>query len=253
MARLDGRTALVTGASRGIGEAVATRLAAEGATVVIASRRRDGLEAAAARIRAATGPDVVVAPCHTGDLAAIEALFRDLDARGLTVDALVSNAAANPYFGPMIGLDWAAWDKTFEVNLKGTFALCREVARRLVAAGRPGAIVNVASIYGETGAPFQGIYAMTKAAMISLTQTLAQEWGLAGIRVNAIAPGLVDTRFASAIVQNPAFVDVFTSRSALKRYAQPGEIAPLVAYLVSDEASFVTGACWPIDGGYLAG
>lgn len=247
------RTALVTGASRGIGEAIATRLSQAGAQVILVSRKQEGLDQAADRIAEISGTRPLVQPCHTGRPAAIDALFQALDEREIRVDALVNNAATNPYFGPMMGLQWAAFDKTFEVNVKGSFEMARQVAKRLIAAKQGGSIVNVASIYGMMGAPFQGTYAMSKAALISLTQTLAQEWGSAGIRVNAIAPGLVDTQFAAAIVNNPAFAKVFTQRSALKRHGQPEEIAGLVLYLLSSDAAFMSGATVPIDGGYLAG
>ena len=247
------RCALVTGASRGIGEAIATRLSQAGAQVILVSRKQEGLDQAADRIAAISGTRPLVQPCHTGRPQAIGALFDALDAQGIRVDALVNNAATNPYFGPMMGLEWAAFDKTFDVNVKGSFEMCRQVAKRLIAAEQGGSIVNVASIYGMMGAPFQGSYAMTKAALISLTQTLAHEWGSAGIRVNAIAPGLVDTQFAAAIVSNPAFAKVFSERSAVNRHGQPQEIAGLVLYLLSGDAGFMTGATVPIDGGYLSG
>lgn len=247
------RTALVTGASRGIGQAIATRLSQAGAQVILVSRKREGLEKAADEIAETSGTRPLVQPCHTGRIEAILELFGALDAQGIRVDALVNNAATNPYFGPMMGLQWAAFDKTFEVNIKGSFEMSRQVAKRLIAAEQPGSIVNVASIYGMMGAPFQGSYAMSKAALISLTQTLAHEWGSAGIRVNAIAPGLVDTQFAAAIVKNPAFAKVFSDRAALKRHGQPEEIAGLVRFLLSDDAAFMSGTTVPIDGGYLAG
>lgn len=253
MAALDGKTALITGASRGIGEAIATLMAEQGATPVLVSRKLDGLTAAAERIEQATGVKCPVFTANTGDLNDIQALFAQLDSQGITVDVLVNNAATNPYFGPMMQAEWSAWDKTFDVNLKGTFALSREVAKRLVDAEKPGSIINISSVYGMMGAPWQGLYAMTKAAMISLSKTLAQEWGPAGIRVNALAPGLVDTKFAKAIVDNPKMAAVFTKRSALKRHGEPEEIAGLVCFLASDAASFITGAVLPIDGGYTAG
>jgi NAD(P)-dependent dehydrogenase (short-subunit alcohol dehydrogenase family) len=253
MGQLDGKTALVTGSSRGIGEAIATRFAREGARVVLTSRKPDGLAAAAERIRAATGAEVFAFPCHTGDLPAIAGLFERIDAEVGALDVLVANAATNPYFGPMIDVPTGAWDKTFDVNVKGSFELARLFARRRFAAEKPGSVLFVSSVYALTGAPLQGVYAMTKAAMVSMTKTLAMEWGKAGIRVNAVAPGLVDTSFAAAIVHNPALVRLFEDRSALGRYAQPDEIAGLASFLASDDASFLTGAIIPVDGGYTAG
>jgi len=250
MGRLSGRVAIVTGGSRGIGASIARTFAREGARVVIASRKLPGLQVVADAINKTHPDSVVPIPCHMGHDEQIEAFVAQVTDTVGVADILVNNAATNPYFGPMIDLEWAAWEKTFSVNLRGSFGLSRAVARVLMAGGRSGSIINMSSVYGTAAAPGQGIYGMTKAAMISMTRTLALEWGEAGIRVNAIAPGLVDTRFASAIVNNPELVRVFTERSALGRYAEPDEIAGMALFLASEASSFVTGQTMVVDGGY---
>lgn len=250
MIHVEGKVALVTGASRGIGEAIAAGLAKAGAKVVIASRKREGIEAAAARIRDAA-PAAEVAPlvCHAGDVAQIQALVAATIDRFGALDVAVNNAATNPYFGPLLGVDAGAYEKTFEINTRGYFELARAAARVMIDAGRGGSIINVASVVALSGAPLQGVYAMTKAAVVSMTQTLAVELGPSGVRVNAIAPGLVDTRFAAAIVQNPDLQRRVVERTPLGRYAQPEEIAGAALFLASEAASFVTGHTLVVDGG----
>jgi NAD(P)-dependent dehydrogenase (short-subunit alcohol dehydrogenase family) len=250
--RMQGKLALVSGGSRGIGAAIADAFAAAGARVIIASRKADELEATAARINDKHPGRVVARACHMGRPDAIAELFAWIDKEHGTPDVAVNNAATNPHFGPLLTVEWPAWDKTFELNLKGYFEVARQTARRLLAANRPGSIINVASIVGLRGAPMQGVYAMSKAAVISMTQTLAVELGNARIRVNAIAPGLVETRFASTLVNNPEAQKFFTARAPLARYAQPDEISPIAVYLASDESSYVTGQTFAIDGGWTA-
>lgn len=248
---LDGKVAIVTGASRGIGESIARVFAESGAKVVIASRKQEGLDAARARmIEAGVAEDAVVATaCHAGKSDQIEALFASTVERFGRLDVLVNNAATNPYFGPLVAADRAAWDKTFEVNLRGYYEMAKAAAAEFVKRGEGGSIVNVASVVAITGAPLQGIYAMTKAGVVSMTKTLAVELGPSNVRVNAIAPGLVETKFASAIVHNDDLVTRVTERTPLGRYAQPDEIAGAALYLASDAASFVTGHTLVVDGG----
>ncbi|HMV65467.1 MAG TPA: glucose 1-dehydrogenase [Myxococcota bacterium] len=248
--RLDGKVALVTGGSRGIGEAIAARLAAAGARTVVVSRKPEGIAEAAARVRAATGGEVHGYAMHVGDPAHVAAALDQIVADVGPVDVLVNNAATNPYFGPMMGATIPAFTKTFDVNVIGPWELTRLVTQRMLDDGRPGAVVFVSSILGLQSAPLQGIYGMTKAAVISLTKTLAVELGPAGVRVNAIAPGLVDTRLASAITSTPELRRMFEERTPLGRIAEPDDIAGSVAWLVSDDARYVTGQVLAVDGGY---
>jgi len=246
---VNGKVALVTGGSRGIGESIAKALGQSGAKVAVASRKIEGVRAAAERLRAAGVAEVEPFACHTGKTAEVDALVAAVVARFGKIDVLVNNAATNPHFGPMLTADDGAFDKTFEVNARGYFNMAKAVARHLVDRGAPGSIVNVASIMGLAAAPLQGVYGMTKAAVISLTRTLAVELASSGIRVNAIAPGLVDTRFAAAIVGNQDLVAMEKGRTPAARYAQPDEIAGAALFLASDAASFVTGHTLVVDGG----
>jgi NAD(P)-dependent dehydrogenase (short-subunit alcohol dehydrogenase family) len=251
--RLEGRIAIVTGGSRGIGKAIARSYAKEGAKVVIASRRAPGIEAAAAEINAEFPDAVVARTCHTGKVEEVEALVTWTRNEVGVPSVLVNNAGTNPYFGPMLGTSWAAWDKTFEVNLKGAFEATRHVAQGLIEAGQPGSIINIASILGHTASPLQGVYGMTKAAMMSMTRTLAKELGGYGIRVNAIAPGVVDTKLAAIMVDTPDIMNVYNDRSALGRPAQPDEMAGTAVWLASDDSTYVTGQTIFVDGGYASG
>jgi NAD(P)-dependent dehydrogenase (short-subunit alcohol dehydrogenase family) len=245
---LEGKVAIVSGASRGIGEAIAVAFADAGAKVMLASRKAEAVEAAAEKIRQGGGEAVGMA-CHTGRPQDIAALVAATIARFGKVDILVNNAGTSLHFGPLLTAEEGAWDKTFEVNLKGYFELARTVANHLVARGAPGSIINVASIAALAAAPMQGIYGMTKAAVVSMTQTFAFELGSANIRVNAIAPGLIKTRLSDALVSNPGILDRMVSATPLGRYAMPEEIAGGALYLASDAASFVTGHTLIIDGG----
>jgi NAD(P)-dependent dehydrogenase (short-subunit alcohol dehydrogenase family) len=248
-ARLNEKVAIVTGGSRGIGEAIARRFAREGAKVVIASRKQEGLDPVAASIREAGGSCLPIA-CHTGKEEAIEALIaRTIDELG-QVDILVNNAATNPYFGPLMNLEQRALDKTFEVNVQGYFKTARAVAKHLLDRKGAGSIINISSVLGLMASPMQGAHGMTKAAVISLTRTMALELGGANIRVNAIAPGLIDTRFSQSLTSNPEILDMVMSRCAIKRVGTPDDVAGAAAFLASEDAAYVTGAVLTVDGGW---
>ncbi|PKN56395.1 MAG: short-chain dehydrogenase [Deltaproteobacteria bacterium HGW-Deltaproteobacteria-14] len=251
--RLAGKVAIITGGSRGIGQAMGRAMALEGARVVLASRKLEAVEAAAREVAAGLPEGSVFArACHVGDAEQCRDLVAWASDHVGAVDVLVNNAGTNPFFGPLLQISEEAFDKTFEVNLKSAWRLATDVARRLVTAGRPGAIISVASVLGMRAAPFQGAYGMTKAGLISLTQTLATELGAARIRVNAIAPGLIDTRLAGVIVKSEALTKAFTDRTALKRVGRPEEVAGLAVFLASDESSYITGHTFPVDAGYVA-
>jgi len=251
---LEGKVAIVTGGSRGIGEAIARTFVAHGARVVIASRKVEGVQGVAESIGKEHGADKVLAlAAHTGkEEDCVRLVGTALDRFG-KVDVLVNNAATNPYFGPMLNAEMGAWDKTFDVNLKGYFWCAREVAKHCIAREAPGAIVSVTSVAGLMGTPLQGIYAATKAAVISMTKTLAIELAPSKIRVNAIAPGFVDTRLASAILKNDELLAHVLAKTPMRRYGTPDEIAGGALYLASDAASFLTGHTLVIDGGMTIG
>jgi NAD(P)-dependent dehydrogenase (short-subunit alcohol dehydrogenase family) len=245
---LANKLILITGASRGIGEEIARACIAQGAKVVLASRKQADLD----RVAGELGERAAAFACHTGKPDEVDALLARAVERFGRVDGVVNNAATNPYFGPLVDTPDAAIDKTVEVNLKGYLYIARAFVRHARTRDGGGSIVCMASVAGTRAAPMQGIYGMTKAAVISMTQTLAFELGGSGIRINAIAPGLVETKFAAAIVSNPMLREHVVGRTPLHRHAQPSEIAGAAVYLLSDAASFTTGAVVVVDGGLTA-
>ena len=246
---LSGKIALVTGASRGIGEGIARLLAAQGAHVIVSSRKLDACESVAASIREAGGKAEAYA-CHIGEMAQIDKLFADLEAKHGRLDILVNNAATNPHFGHITETDVGAFQKTVDVNIRGYFFMSSAGAK-LMARNGGGSIVNVASVNGVTPGAQQGIYSITKAAVISMTKAFARECAPQKVRVNALLPGATDTKFASALFHNPVILEQALSRIPMHRVAEPSEMAGAVLYLASDAASYTTGAALNVDGGYL--
>ncbi len=246
---LSGKIALVTGASRGIGAAIAKLLAQHGAHVIVSSRKIDGCQAIVDQINTAGGSAQAIA-CHVGNIAQINATFSTLSAEHGRLDILINNAAANPYFGHILDTPLSAYEKTVDVNLRGYFYMS-VAAGQLMKANGGGAIVNVASINGVVPGDQQGVYSITKAGVISMTKAFARECAELNIRVNAILPGFTDTRFASALVQNEAIRTKVLQHVPMNRVAEPDEMAGTVLYLVSDAATYTTGTCINVDGGYL--
>lgn len=246
---LSGRITVVTGASRGIGEAIARLLAQSGAHVIVSSRKAEDCRTVAESITAAGGSAEVI-PCHIGDPEQIAALFEQVTARHGRLDILVNNAAANPYFGPIVDTDLAAFQKTVDVNIRGYFLMCQGGARLMTRQGG-GSIINVASVNGVIPGDFQGIYSITKAAVISMTKAFAKECAPAGVRVNSLLPGATDTKFAATLVKNPAILNQALQHIPMKRIARPEEMAGAVLYLASPAAGYTTGSCLTVDGGYL--
>ncbi len=246
---LSGKIAVVTGASRGIGESIAKLLATHGAHVVVSSRKAEDCRTVADAIIAAGGTASVI-PCHIGEPEQIDVLFAQVTSQYGRLDILVNNAAANPYFGPIVETDAAAFQKTVDVNIRGYFFMCSNGAR-LMAKNGGGSIINVASVNGVIPGPMQGIYSITKAAVISMTKAFAKECALDGVRVNALLPGATDTKFAATLVKNPVILKQALQHIPMNRVAQPDEMAGAVLYLASSEASYTTGSCIPVDGGYL--
>ena len=247
---LTGKVALVTGASRGIGESIAKLLAAYGAEVIVSSRKIEGCEVVAQSIRDAGGKAEAVA-CHIGNMDDISNTFAHIKEKYGRLDILVNNAAANPYFGHILDTDLGAYDKTVDVNIRGYFFMSVEGGKMMKEQGG-GVILNTASVNGVTPGPMQGIYSITKAAVINMTKAFAKECGPLNIRVNALLPGLTDTKFASALTTNDKILKTALATIPLGRVAHPDEMAGTVLYLVSDASSYTTGTTVTVDGGFTS-
>ncbi len=251
MNQLENKVALVTGASRGIGESIAETLAREGAHVVICGRKQETLDEVAMRIAPKSGTGSVTAhACHVGRLDQIEKLFADTAAKFGKIDILVNNAATNVAQAACLDVDEGMFDKMVELNLKSAFRLIRLVAPGMCERGT-GSIINIASIAGLKPQLHGLLYSMTKAALIMMTQSYALELGPKGVRVNAIAPGLIQTQLSEYYWKDQERLDAQIGRQAIKHMGQPEEIAEVALLLASDRASYITGQTITVDGGYL--
>ena len=244
---LEGKVAIVTGASRGIGRAIALRLAQAGGRVVVSSRKLENVQPVADEIVAAGGQALAV-QAHVGspdDVAALVARAVETFGR---VDVAVNNAATNPHFGPLLTADEAQWDKILDTNAKGAFRVCKAVVPHMEAQGS-GKIINLTSVAGLRPSPGMGMYGISKAAIIMLTQVLAVELGRANIQVNAIAPGVIKTRFSQVLWQTPQIAEPILRNMPLGRFGEPEDVAGLALYLASPASDYVTGAVFVVDGG----
>lgn len=247
MVDLTGKTALVTGASRGIGRAIALGYAAAGAAVIVSSRKTEGVQAVADEIRALGGRAHSVA-AHVGQESAVAALVAEAVEAFGGLDLVVNNAATNPHFGALLDASDSMWDKILEVNLKGPFHVIRHAVPHLRARGG-GLILNVASVAGLRPSPAMGVYSVSKAALLMLTRALAVELGPDRIRVNALAPGLIRTRFSQALWETPEIAERAIAATPLGRLGEVEDLVGAALFLASPQAAYITGAVLTLDGG----
>jgi dehydrogenase/reductase SDR family protein 4 len=245
---LTGKVALITGASKGIGKAIAIAIGQSGGRVVISSRKQEDLDGVADEMRS-EGIDVHPIAGNVGDAVSMKNLVKETISKYEGIDILVNNAAVNPIFGPVINTDNAAFDKIMQVNLKGPFELAKLVHSSMVARGG-GSIINISSIGGLSPEAMLGIYSVSKAAIISLTKVMAKEWGPDGIRANVICPGLIKTKFSEALWSNEKILHSVMRQQPLAMLAEPDDIAGLALLLASDAGVFCNGGVYTADGGY---
>jgi len=246
---LRGKVAIITGASKGIGAAMAHHLAAHGAKVVVSSRKQEAVDEVAAAIRA-TGNEATGIACHVGKPEQLKSLVdQTLEAYG-SIDILINNAAINPVFGPLAEASGELFDKIMNVNVKACLLLANLCYPHLKKSGK-GSVINIASVEGLKPGMGLGVYSVSKAAVVMLTQNQAREWGTDGIRANVICPGLVQTKFSAALWQNEQFLQKIVGDIPAGRMAQPEEMVGLALFLASDASSYCTGSVFTADGGYL--
>jgi NAD(P)-dependent dehydrogenase (short-subunit alcohol dehydrogenase family) len=250
MVDLEGKVAIVTGASRGIGEAIARSFVKAGANVVISSRKPENILPVADSINAEYPERAIGIPAHAGKRAETFSLVELAVEKFGRIDIAVNNASTNPHFGPLLTSEESQWDKILEVNVKGYFWLCQAAAQQMIKQGQGGKIINIASVAGLKPGSMMGIYSVSKAAIIMLTKSLAIELGAEDIQVNAIAPGFVRTSFSKVLWNTPSIKNSIVNRTPAGRFAEPGEITGIALYLASSASDFTTGAVFTVDGGY---
>lgn len=246
---LTGKVAIVTGASKGIGESIARGLAEFGANVVICSRKQEAVDEVAAAMKA-DGLEVTGVACHVGDSAQLDNLVEQTIAMYGRVDILVNNAATNPYFGPIEGSDEEAFAKIMNINVQAPLELAKRCLPHFKKVGG-GSIINISSVEGMKPAFGLGIYSTSKAALTMMSNNMAKEWGAFNIRANTICPGLVKTKFSKALWSNDSIVKKYNAVTPLKRPAEPDELAGVAVFLASNAGSYVTGSVIAVDGGYM--
>ncbi|MBL0273170.1 MAG: glucose 1-dehydrogenase [Chitinophagaceae bacterium] len=246
--RIDNKVAIITGASKGIGKAIARALGQQGARIVIASRKQEAVDEVAKEFLA-EGIEAIGIAAHMGDRGQVKNLVEQTFKHFGGIDIIVNNAATNPSFGPISETDNTVFDKIMDVNVKGPLELCKEAYPIMKQRGG-GSVINISSIEGLTPGAGLGLYSVSKASLIALTKVLAKEWGIDKIRANVICPGLVKTKFSEALTANEKILKHVLAKQALPQLAGPEDIAGLALFLASDAASFCTGAVFTADGGY---
>ena len=246
---LTGKVAIVTGASKGIGESIARGMAEFGAKVVISSRNQDAVDAVATTFQE-DGLEATGIACHVGETEQLQQLVDKTMEKYGRIDIIVNNAATNPVYAPIDKVESSAFDKIMSVNVKSPFAFANMVYPIMKKQGN-GSIIHISSVAGKRPDDKLGIYSVSKAALIMLTQSQAKEWGQDGIRVNAICPGLIQTKFSAALWQNEKILKNVENHLPLRRMAQPDEMAGFALFLASDASSYCTGGVFEADGGHM--
>lgn len=244
---LEGKVALVTGGSRGIGREIAMRMAQAGAKVVVCSRKMENVQTVADEIEAGGG-EALAFQAHVGRPGDVTALVEQTVETFGKVDVVFNNAATNPHFGPLLTADEGQWDKILDINAKGVFRVCKAVVPYMEAQGG-GKIINLASVAGLRPSPGLAVYGISKAAVIMLTKVLAVELGHANIQVNAIAPGVIKTRFSQLLWQTPRIAEPLLKSLPLGRFGEPEDVAGLALFLAGPLSDYITGSVFLVDGG----